>query len=64
MKRLLLVLFVLFPLAAFAAEKELKVGTECTYAPFTFRDANGVIQGFDVDIAREVAQRIGAVNPE
>lgn len=59
MKRLLLVLFVLFPLAAFAAEKELKVGTECTYAPFTFRDANGVIQGFDVDIAREVAQRIG-----
>lgn len=42
-----------------AAEKPLRIGTECTYPPFTYRDADGVIQGFDVDIAREVANRIG-----
>lgn len=59
MKKLLTaMLFVLLvPAAAFAAG-ELRIGTECTYAPFTFRDAQGVIQGYDVDIAREVARRI------
>jgi lysine-arginine-ornithine-binding protein len=41
-----------------SAAKELKIGTECTYAPFTYRDAQGVIQGYDVDIAREVAKRM------
>lgn len=57
MKKLIFALLLLIiPGSAIAAE--LRIGTECTYAPFTYRDAEGVIQGFDVDIAREVASRI------
>jgi len=58
MKTILFALaLMLIPATALAAE--LRIGTECTYAPFTYRDANGVIQGYDVDMAREVAERIG-----
>lgn len=53
------ILCLLLAPEAFAASNTLRIGTECTYAPFTYRDADGVIQGFDVDIAREVASRIG-----
>lgn len=37
----------------------LKVGTEGTYAPFTYHDAKGALTGFDVEIAREIGRRIG-----
>ena len=37
----------------------LKVGTEGTYAPFTFHDASGKLTGFDVEIAEEIARRMG-----
>jgi len=37
----------------------IKVGTEGTYAPFTYHDSTGTLVGFDVEIAREVARRIG-----
>ena len=37
----------------------LRVGTEGTYAPFTFHDQTGALVGFDVEIAREIAKRIG-----
>ncbi|ANE48157.1 amino acid ABC transporter substrate-binding protein [Paenibacillus swuensis] len=37
----------------------LRVGTEGTYAPFTFHDQNGKLTGFDVEIAEEVAKRLG-----
>lgn len=37
----------------------IKVGTEGTYAPFTFHDKDGKLTGFDVEIAQEVAKRIG-----
>jgi polar amino acid transport system substrate-binding protein len=38
----------------------LRVGMECTYAPFNFRDADGKLMGYDVDVARGVAGLIGA----
>lgn len=38
---------------------EISIGTEGTYAPFTFHDSNGTLTGFDVDIAKEIAKRIG-----
>ncbi|NBI28399.1 amino acid ABC transporter substrate-binding protein [Chengkuizengella marina] len=37
----------------------LKVGTEGTYPPFTFHDDSGQLTGFDVEIAREIADRLG-----
>lgn len=37
----------------------IRIGTEGTYAPFTFHDAKGDLTGFDVDIALEVAKRLG-----
>jgi cystine transport system substrate-binding protein len=39
---------------------EFLIGTEGTYPPFTFHDeATGELTGFDVEIAREVAKRLG-----
>ncbi|OWA33428.1 amino acid ABC transporter substrate-binding protein [Saccharibacillus sp. O16] len=35
------------------------IGTEGTYAPFTYHDASGNLTGFDVEIAREIAKRLG-----
>lgn len=40
-------------------EGVLKIGTEGTYPPFTFHDKSNKLTGFDVDIATEVAKRLG-----
>lgn len=37
----------------------IRVGTEGTYAPFTFHDESGKLTGFDVELAEEVAKRLG-----
>ncbi|PKM52573.1 MAG: amino acid ABC transporter substrate-binding protein [Firmicutes bacterium HGW-Firmicutes-7] len=37
----------------------IRIGTEGTYAPFTFHDEAGDLTGFDIDIALEVANRLG-----
>ena len=39
--------------------KTLLVGTEGTYAPFTFHDDSGKLTGFDVEVIEAVAQRLG-----
>ena len=46
-------------LAKVKEEGTLVIGTEGTYPPFTFHDASGELTGFDVEIAREVAERLG-----
>ncbi len=46
-------------LAEIQEEGTLRVGTEGTYPPFTFHDASGELTGFDVEIAREVGDRLG-----
>jgi L-cystine transport system substrate-binding protein len=46
-------------LAKIKEDKRLLIGTEGTYAPFTFHDEGGNLTGFDVEIATEVAKRIG-----
>ncbi len=38
----------------------LRVGMECTYAPFNYRTADGELAGYDVDVAKGVAEIIGA----
>ena len=35
------------------------VGTEGTYAPFTYRNDKGELTGYDVDVMNEVAKRLG-----
>jgi len=50
-------------LEAVKASGKLRIGTEGTYAPFTFHDASGKLTGFDVEIAEEVSKRLG-VKPE
>lgn len=37
---------------------EITIGTEGTYAPFTFHDKDGKLTGFDVEIAEEVFKRL------
>ncbi|MFZ5968095.1 MAG: amino acid ABC transporter substrate-binding protein [Bacillota bacterium] len=41
------------------AEGKIRIGTEGTYAPFTFHDETGKLTGFDVEIAEEIAKRLG-----
>jgi len=41
-----------------AAQETLKAGTECTYFPFNFRDSDGVLKGYDVDVGNELAKRL------
>jgi cystine transport system substrate-binding protein len=36
-----------------------RIGTEGTYPPFTYHDESGKLAGFDVEIGREIAKRLG-----
>lgn len=48
------------PATASSAKKELKVACVATYPPFVYKDKNGKIVGFDVDITGAVAKELGA----
>ena len=37
----------------------LKIGTEGTYAPFTYHDETGKLVGFDVEIGEAIAEKLG-----
>ncbi len=46
---------------AFAAiSKNIRVGTDPTYAPFESKNAQGELVGFDIDLAKELCKRIEA----
>lgn len=38
---------------------ELKIGTEGTYAPFTYHNSQNQLTGFDVELAQQVAKQLG-----
>lgn len=42
-----------------AKAETLRVGMECTYAPFNFKTADGKLDGYDVDVAKGVAKILG-----
>ena len=65
---ILLLLLAALPAAAdsLAAIKQrgvLRVGCEGTYSPFCYQDEQGNLVGFDVDVARAVAEKMG-LKPE
>jgi polar amino acid transport system substrate-binding protein len=43
-----------------SAQDKIRIGTEGAYPPFNFFDANGELQGFDVDIAKALCDEMGA----
>lgn len=59
-RKLLAVAAATLALAAPAAAEKLRVGMECTYAPFNYRTDSGELAGYDVDVAKGVAEIIGA----
>lgn len=36
----------------------ITVGTEGTYAPYTYHDASGKLTGYDVEVTRAVAEKL------
>ena len=46
-------------LEAIKSAGALKIGTEGTYAPFTYHDESGKLVGFDVEIGEAVAKKLG-----
>ncbi|GAB7204608.1 hypothetical protein OS21_10970 [Dickeya oryzae] len=40
--------------------KNIKIGTDPTYAPFESKDASGQLVGFDIDLAKDLCKRIQA----
>jgi cystine transport system substrate-binding protein len=50
-------------LAQIKSSGVFRVGTEGTYAPFTYHDESGKLTGFDVEVGTQIAQRLG-VKPQ
>jgi polar amino acid transport system substrate-binding protein len=60
MKRILTMIGCSLLMIGSAGAESLKVGTSCDYPPYNYRDAAGTLTGFDIDIAQEVGNRLGA----
>jgi polar amino acid transport system substrate-binding protein len=43
-----------------AAAETLRVGAECTYFPFNYRTDDGVLTGYDIDVAKGIIEILGA----
>lgn len=57
---LLLLASLVYQVPAFADSPpidKVKVGTEGTYNPFTYRDEQGKLTGYDLEVLREIARR-------
>ena len=55
----MLALFLVLSACSGASEDELVIGIDDTFAPMGFRDENNEIVGFDIDLARAAAERMG-----
>lgn len=40
-----------------AAQENLKVATDCAYFPFSFRDTDSVLKGYEIDMGEDMARR-------
>ncbi|MFT5218405.1 MAG: lysine-arginine-ornithine-binding protein [Planctomycetota bacterium] len=59
MKKLLLLFFALTMTCVSAQAASLRVGVEGAYPPFSWKEADGSLKGFDIDIAYEICKRLG-----
>ena len=62
-RQLLRLLTIAFAMGVFSVSVQaetLRVGMECTYAPFNYRTADGELKGYDVDVAKGVAGILNA----
>jgi len=41
----------------------ITIATDANWAPFSYIDDDGVMQGFDVEVGREIAKRMGVEVP-
>jgi len=60
LKHLIAAVVTAVALGAPAWSETLRVGMECTYAPFNYKTETGELTGYDVDVAKGVAEIIGA----
>ncbi len=62
MKKLVLSALLASAIAVMAppasAQETLMVGSECTYFPFNYRDSDGMLKGYDVDVGNEIGKRL------
>ena len=68
MKKWLLATLALAFTHAYAADSLLErinahgtvtIGTEGTYAPFTYHDESGKLTGYDIEVTRAIAEKLG-----
>ena len=55
------ILFLFFAVALFSASAQadkLRVGVEGAYPPFSWKEADGTLKGFDIDFAYEICKRL------
>jgi polar amino acid transport system substrate-binding protein len=60
LKRLIAATAAMLALGTSSSAETLRVGMECTYAPFNYKTDSGELAGYDVDVAKGVAEIIGA----
>ena len=62
MKKILLLLMIFFMTGCggdFDKREKIIIGVDAEFAPMTFRDEHGEFVGFDIDLAKEAARRLG-----
>ncbi len=57
-KKLLIVAITLAAFSAGAQAEKLRVGVEGAYPPFSWKEPDGTLKGFDIDFALEVCKRL------
>lgn len=58
MKRLLAAVFVVGLSGGLAHADTLRIGVEGAYPPFSQKEADGTLTGFDIDLAKEMCKRL------
>ena len=58
-KKLFLTVAAVALMSANAQADELRVGVEGAYPPFSWKEADGTLKGFDIDFAYEICKRLG-----